>query len=118
MAAPARPSSSSPKAHHGLATGQEEAHGSNPPAPGRGQGEAGLESSGVGFSWNEPRTSGVQQPGWIEAPGVGELPGAAVKCTLVMGDENYDEVPPGGVDPETARLEPATSVLSLARSAT
>ncbi|KAH8063685.1 hypothetical protein JL722_2870 [Aureococcus anophagefferens] len=37
-----------------------------------------------------------------EAPGVGELPGAAVKCTLVMGDENYDEVPPGGVDPETA----------------
>ena len=28
LAAPARPSSSSPKAHHGLATGQEEAHGS------------------------------------------------------------------------------------------
>ena len=34
-----------------------------------------------------------------EAPGVGELPGAAVKCALVMGDENYDEVPPGGLDP-------------------
>ena len=46
--------------------------GPTPPAQGRGQGEAGLESSGAGFSWNEPGASGVQQPGWIEAPGVGE----------------------------------------------
>ena len=41
LAAPARPSSSSPKAHHGLATGQEEAHGSNPPRPGARSGRGG-----------------------------------------------------------------------------
>lgn len=30
-----------------------------------------------------------------DAPGVGDVPGAAVKCTLVMGDVSYAEINPG-----------------------